>query len=172
VPRPLCAFPALCVRLIVAELYPNCIRGDAVDIEFSEEFKNQELEAKRAIEAQLQREVEVLDALSILLGLPASGTELLSFSGLLLSSYTVKKKYTYYKLTGLLTGENADLELWTVSRKGKPPKDWLVRRETRHLLNIRKDDKDTVGALLRKLQSRSRRAKALEKWLKEFELGE
>ncbi len=143
-----------------------------MDIELAEEFKKQELEAKRVIEAQLHREIEVLDSLSTLLGLPVLGEELLSFSGLLLSSYTVKGKYTYYKLTGVLTGENADPELWTVSRKGKPPKDWVVRREIRHLLNIRKDNRDTVGTLLRKLQSRWRRAKALEKWLKEFEFGE
>ena len=65
-------------------------------------------EAYEVIKNQFYRDLEVLKELARELELPVSGSELLKYSGLIIGEYVVKRKYHYYKLMGVLTGEEAD----------------------------------------------------------------
>ncbi|MEO2064995.1 MAG: hypothetical protein ABGX17_00645, partial [Desulfurobacteriaceae bacterium] len=81
--------------------------------------RNLEQKAYEVIKEQFYRDLEVVKELAEELSLPVSGSELLAYSGLIVGEYTVKKKYRYYKLMGILTGEEAGkVEKWLVRREG------------------------------------------------------
>jgi len=129
--------------------------------------KSLEQKAYEVIKEQFYRDLEVVKELAEELSLPISGSELLVYSGLVVGEYTVKKKYRYYKLMGILTGEEAGkVERWLIRKEGEPEeREWNLRRRTEHLLNIRKTPENAVK--LRRLIKYWRRAKALYKWLSE-----
>jgi hypothetical protein len=126
-----------------------------------------EKEAYKVIRKQFYRDLEVLVELARELQLPVSGLELLSYSGLVVGEYTVKGKYHYYKLTGVLTGDEAGkVERWLVRKENKPSESrWAFRRKSEHLLNLKRTPEN--GRKLRELIKYWRRAKALYRWLEE-----
>jgi hypothetical protein len=131
---------------------------------------NVETRAKELIEGQFQKDFETLRELAAELKLPVSAEELLEYSGLTVGRYTVKSRYTYLKLIGVLTGERCNKEeRWLVKRldKGGTTRKRKFRRKSEHLLNI----KQTYEAELKLLQLIKywRRAKALQKWLEEVQ---
>ena len=129
---------------------------------------NAEAKAKEVIEEQFQRDFETLGKLAIDLNLPVSAGELLQYSGLTIGRYTVKSRYTYLKLMGVLTGELSDKEeRWLVKRldKGGAERKRKFRRKSEHLLNIRQTE-EAEFKLLQLIKYR-RRTKALQKWREE-----
>jgi hypothetical protein len=126
---------------------------------------------KPLIEKQFERELEQLSKLSQLLGLSVPVEELIEYSGLTLSSYSVKG-HTYLKLTTVLTGEKSDkIEELLVRKKGqKKEKKMRLRKKSFHLLNLK--DTEENRANLNWLVHYWRRAKALKRWLDEVELVE
>jgi hypothetical protein len=73
------------------------------------------------------------------LELPVSGSELLKYSGLIIGEYVVKRKYHYYKLMGVLTGDEADrVERWLMRKENETyERERTLRRKTEHLLNFK-----------------------------------
>ena len=126
-------------------------------------------EAYEVIKNQFYQDLEVVKELAEELELPLSGSELLRYSGLVVGDYKVKKKYHYYKLIGILTGDEADrVEHWLIKKEGEPKeRKWAFRRKSEHLINLKKTPENRKKLL--KLVKYWRRAKALHKWLKEFE---
>ena len=131
--------------------------------------RSSERKAYEVIKRQFYQDLEVVVELARELQLPMSGSELLRYSGLVVGEYTVKKKYRYYKLTGVLTGDEADrVERWLVRKENEPSeRKWAFRRKTEHLLNLKKTSENR--SKLAKLIKYWRRAKALYKWLDEAE---
>jgi len=128
--------------------------------------------AKVCIEEQLVEELVRLSELLLDLEIPMLGKDLLQFSGLSLSTYTVKGKYKYIKLTAVKTGDRTTrIEGWKLQKIGEKRvrKRWL-RRETVHLKNLRWTEENEKN--LKLLLHYWRRAKALNSWLKEIEAGE
>jgi len=83
--------------------------------------RSSEREAYEVIKRQFYQDLEVVVELARELQLPMSGSELLRYSGLVVGEYTVKKKYRYYKLMGVLTGDEADrVERWLVRKENEP----------------------------------------------------
>jgi len=128
-------------------------------------MKATETEAYEVIKNQFYRDLEVVKELARELELPISGSELLKYSGLTIGEYTVKKKYRYYKLMGVLTGDEADkIERWLMRKENETSeRERTFRRKTEHLLNIKKTGENRYKLL--KLIKYWRRAKALQKWL-------
>ena len=122
-------------------------------------------EAYEVIKSQFYEELGELKELARELNLPLSGSELLKYSGLMVSEYTVKGKYHYYKLVGVLTGNEADkLELWLVRRENEAfERKRAYRRRVDHLANLKRASESRER--LQRLIKCWRRAKALQKWL-------
>jgi len=122
-------------------------------------------EAYEVIKNQFYRDLEVVKELAKELELPVSGSELLKYSGLIIGEYVVKRKYHYYKLMGVLTGDEADkIERWLMRKENETSeRERTFRRKTEHLLNIKKTEENRYKLL--KLIKYWRRAKALQKWL-------
>ena len=128
-------------------------------------MRTADAEAYEVIKNQFYRDLEVLKDLARELELPVSGSELLKYSGLIIGEYVVKRKYHYYKLMGVLTGDEADkVERWLVRKENETSeRKRTFRRKTEHLLNIKKTEENRYKLL--KLIRYWRRAKALQKWL-------
>jgi len=128
-------------------------------------MKATEAEAYEVIKNQFYRDLEVVEELAKELELPVLGLELLKYSGLTIGEYAVKKKYRYYKLMGVLTGDEADkIERWLMRKENETSeRERTFRRKTEHLLNIKKTEENRYKLL--KLIKYWRRAKALQKWL-------
>jgi len=128
-------------------------------------MRTADAEAYEVIKNQFYRDLEVLKDLARELELPVSGSELLKYSGLIIGEYVVKRKYHYYKLMGVLTGDEADkVERWLVRKENETSeRERTFRRKTEHLLNIKKTEENRYKLL--KLIRYWRRAKALQKWL-------
>jgi len=128
-------------------------------------MRTADAEAYEVIKNQFYRDLEVVKELARELELPVSGSELLKYSGLTIGEYTVKKKYRYYKLMGVLTGDEADkIERWLMRKENETSeRERTFRRKTEHLLNIKKTGENRYKLL--KLIKYWRRAKALQKWL-------
>ena len=122
-------------------------------------------EAYEVIKNQFYRDLEVLKELARELELPVSGSELLRYSGLIIGEYVVKRKYHYYKLMGVLTGDEADrVERWLMRKENETSeRERTFRRKTEHLLNLKRTEENRNKLL--KLAKFWRRAKALQKWL-------
>ncbi len=122
-------------------------------------------EAYEVIKNQFYRDLEVLKELARELELPVSGSELLKYSGLIIGEYVVKRKYHYYKLMGVLTGDEADrVERWLMRKENETSeRERTFRRKTEHLLNLKRTEENRNKLL--KLAKFWRRAKALQKWL-------
>jgi len=125
---------------------------------------------KSSIKEQFERELRALSELLSALNISLTAEDLLEFSGLSVSSYTVKK-YSYLKLIGVKTGEKTTkVEGWIVKKmdddEGKVRERWL-RRETVHIKNFHKTTENRN--LLSLLLHIWRRAKALKSWLDEVE---
>jgi len=122
-------------------------------------------EAYEVIKNQFYQDLEVVKELAKELELPVSGSELLKYSGLTIGEYVVKGKYRYYKLMGVLTGDEAGkVERWLVRKKSETSeRERAFRRKTEHLLNVKKT-KENRCKLLRLIKY-WRRTKALQKWL-------
>ena len=131
-----------------------------------------ELEAvRKCIRAQFEREVSQLSELLSALNIPLTAEELLQFSGLSLSSYTVKGKYSYIKLIAVKTGDRTTkIEGWRLQKVGeKKVRERWLRREIVHLKNFHKTEENRKN--LKLLLHYWRRAKALKSWLEEIEEG-
>jgi len=129
-----------------------------------------ELEAvRKCIRAQFEREVSQLSELLSALNIPLTAEELLQFSGLSLSSYTVKGKYSYIKLIAVKTGDRTTkIEGWRLQKVGeKKVRERWLRREIVHLKNFYKTEENRKN--LKLLLHYWRRAKALKSWLEEIE---
>ena len=122
-------------------------------------------EAYEVIKNQFYRDLEVLKELARELELPVSGSELLKYSGLIIGEYVVKRKYHYYKLMGVLTGDEADrVERWLMRKENETSeRERTFRRKTEHLLNLKRTEENRYKLL--KLIKYWRRTKALQKWL-------
>jgi hypothetical protein len=122
-------------------------------------------EAYEVIKNQFYKDLEVVKELARELELPVSGSELLKYSGLIIGEYVVKRKYHYYKLMGVLTGDEADrVERWLMRKENETSeRERTFRRKTEHLLNIKKTEENRYKLL--KLIKYWRRTKALQKWL-------
>jgi len=121
--------------------------------------------AYEVIKDQFYRDLEVVKDLAKELQLPISASELLKYSGLTVGEYVVKKRYHYYKLMGVLTGDEADrVERWLMRKENETSeRERTFRRKTEHLLNIKKTEKNRYKLL--NLIKYWRRTKALQKWL-------
>ena len=131
-----------------------------------------ELEAvRKCIRAQFEKEVSQLSELLSALNIPLTAEELLQFSGLSLSSYTVKGKYSYIKLIAVKTGDKTTkVEGWRLQKVGeKKVRERWLRREMVHLKNFHKTEENRKN--LKLLLHYWRRAKALNSWLEEVEEG-
>lgn len=128
-------------------------------------MRTADAEAYEVIKNQFYRDLEVLKDLARELELPVSGSELLKYSGLIVGEYVVKRRYQYYKLMGVLTGDEADkVERWLMRKENETSeRERTFRRKTEHLLNIKKTEENRYKLL--KLIKYWRRAKALRKWL-------
>jgi len=128
-------------------------------------MRTADAEAYEVIKNQFYQDLEVVKELARELELPVSGSELLKYSGLTVGEYAVKKKYRYYKLMGVLTGDEADkIERWLMRKENETSeRERTFRRKTEHLLNIKKTEENRYKLL--KLIKYWRRAKALQKWL-------
>jgi len=129
-----------------------------------------ELEAvSKCIRKQFEREVSQLSELLSALNIPLTAEELLQFSGLSLSSYTVKGKYSYIKLIAVKTGDRTTrVEGWKLQKVGeKKVRERWLRREMVHLKNFPKMEANRKKLEL--LLHYWRRAKALKSWLEEVE---
>ncbi len=128
-------------------------------------MRTADAEAYEVIKDQFYRDLEVVKDLARELQLPISGSELLRYSGLTVGEYVVKRRYHYYKLTGVLTGEEADrVERWLMRKENETSeRERTFRRRTEHLLNIKKTEENRYKLL--KLIRYWRRTKALQKWL-------
>ena len=130
-----------------------------------------ELEAVReCIREQFGKEVSQLSELLSALNIPLTTEELLQFSGLSLSSYTVKGKYSYIKLIAVKTGDRTTrVEGWKLQKIGeKKVRERWLRREMVHLKNFYKTEENRRN--LKLLLHFWRRAKALKSWLEEVEM--
>ena len=77
-------------------------------------------EVRKCIREQFEREVSQLSELLSALNVPLTVEELLQFSGLSLSSYTVKGKYSYIKLIAVKTGDRTTkVEGWKLQKIGR-----------------------------------------------------
>ena len=131
-----------------------------------------ELEAvRKCVRAQFEREVTQVSELLSALSIPLTAEELLQFSGLSLSSYTVKGKYSYIKLIAVKTGDRTTkVEGWRLQKVGeKKVRERWLRREMVHLKNFHKTEENRKN--LKLLLHYWRRAKALKSWLEEIEEG-
>ncbi len=134
-----------------------------------EGIKKPGLEAvKEIFKRQYEEELKSLSQLVGLLGLPVSAEELIKYSGLTISYYSVKG-HEYMKLIGTLTGERAGKEEeWLMRKKGEEAeRERRYRRKSVHLLNARKTEEKEIE--LGWLIHYWRRAKAIKKWLEEVE---
>jgi len=133
-------------------------------------YYEQGLEAiKGHIQRQFEGELQALSEILSRLSIPLTADELLEFSGLSISEFTVKGKYRYLKLTGVRTGDKAErVEEWIVKKVGEK-KERLrnLRRKSKHIANLKATEENEV--LLNWLVHYWRRAKALENWLNEVE---
>lgn len=130
-----------------------------------------ELEAvRKCIREQFEKELSQLSELLSALNIPLTAEELLQFSGLSLSSYTVKGKYSYIKLVAVKTGDRTTrVEGWKLQKVGeKKVRERWLRRETVHLKNFHKTEENRKN--LKLLLHFWRRAKALKSWLEEAEM--
>jgi len=130
-----------------------------------------ELEAvRKCIREQFEREVSQLSELLSTLNIPLTVEELLQFSGLSLSSYTVKERYSYIKLIAVKTGDRTTrVEGWKLQKVGeKRVREKWLRREMVHLKNFHKTEENRKN--LKLLLHCWRRTKALKSWLKEVEM--
>jgi len=125
---------------------------------------------RKCIREQFEREVSQLSELLSALSIPLTAEELLQFSGLSLSSYTVKGKYSYIKLIAVKTGDRTmKVERWELRKVGeKKVRERWLRRETVHLKNFHKTEENRKN--LKLLLHFWRRAKALKSWLEEVEM--
>ena len=128
-------------------------------------MRTTDAEAYEVIKNQFYRDLGVLKELARELELPVSGSELLKYSGLIIGEYVVKRKYHYYKLMGVLTGDEADkVERWLMRKENETSeRERTFRRKTEHLLNIKKTEENRYKLL--ELIKYWRRTKALQKWL-------
>ena len=128
-------------------------------------MRKTDADSYEVIKNQFYQDLEVMKELARDLELPVSGSELLKYSGLTIGEYVVKGKYRYYKLMGVLTGDEAGkVERWLVRKKSETSeRERTFRRKTEHLLNVKKT-KENRYKLLRLIKY-WRRAKALQKWL-------
>ena len=128
-------------------------------------MRTADAEAYEVIKNQFYRDLEVLKDLARELELPVSGSELLKYSGLIVGEYVAKRRYHYYKLMGVLTGDEADkVERWLMRKENETSeRERTFRRKTEHLLNIKKTEENRCKLL--ELIKYWRRSKALQKWL-------
>jgi len=131
-------------------------------------YYEQGLEAVRElVKEQFERELHAISEILSRLNIPLTAKELLNFSGLSISEFTVKGKYRYFKLVGVRTGDKAGkVERWIV-RKVDEEKERKrnLRRESKHIANLKATEENEV--LLNWLVHYWTRAKALGKWLNE-----
>jgi len=123
---------------------------------------------KTTLKKQFEQELSDISKLIDLLGIPVSAEELVEFSGLTVSRYSVKG-HDYLKLIGVLTGEKSDkVEEWLVKKKGEnTERKRKLRKKMIHLLNLKDSEENRIN--IGWLVHYWRRAKALKKWLEEVE---
>jgi len=125
---------------------------------------------RKCIREQFEKELSQLSELLSALNIPLTAEELLQFSGLSLSSYTVKGKYSYIKLIAVKTGDRTTrVEGWKLQKVGeKKVRERWLRREIVHLKNFLKTEENRKN--LKLLLYFWRRAKALKSWIEEVEM--
>jgi len=128
------------------------------------------MEAYKIIEEQVYKDLTTLEEIRTELGLSIPAHTLIQYSGLVVGKFSIRKKYEYLKLIGILTGEKAGKqEIWLVKKNDEEEiKERKFRRETKHLANFKYTEENVEK--LQELISYWRRVKGLLKWLNEVKM--